>query len=220
MKKLLCIILTILMCLALYSCGKKDAKAEIEEPVTTDTADDTPTIRDPDGTSTMPADKSAILLDQNEKHTDMTIEEKLALLNELKNKEIVSAFLVVHAMGAWQSAELSAESQPEAFREIVKYFTEPVNEYEIFEWDTSELAEYDGYVTLTDVQGEQYTIFVQDYNIIHYDRQVGTFPNGNPDYAFTEAAAVCFDGDWFVIRETLAWWPLTHSGAKFTGHYE
>ena len=215
MKRALCIGLTFLLCFGIVSCGKPDAAAVGDTSV----SDNLPVLRDPDGTSTMPADKNRILPDHTEKHTDFTVDEKLVILNDLKNKEIVSVFLAVNAIGTWRSVELSAESQPEAFRTVVKFFAEPVNEYEVFEWDTSELAEYDAYVILTDAQGEQYTIFVQDYNIIHYDRQVGTFSNGNPDYAFTEAAAICFDGDWFVIRETLAWWPLTHTGAKFTGHY-
>ena len=205
MKRILSLILALLMCLALISCGKEETPAE---PSADETVSEI---------VNMPENNNHLVIDQTEKHTNLTADEKLEILNGLKDKEIVSVFLVVHAMGTWNSAELSAESQPEAFEEIVQYFTQPVNEYEFFEWDTSELAEYNGYAVLTDSEGEQYTIFVQDYNIIHYDQQVGTFPNGNPDYAFTEAAAVCFDGEWFVIRETLVWWPLTHSGVKFTG---
>ncbi len=210
MKRLLCIVLALIMCLSVMSCGMEHTAAE---------DNDLPTIRDPDGTPTMPADINSILLDQTEKHTELTVDEKLGILNDLKNTEIVSAFLVVNLLGAWCSAELSEESQPEAFKAVVEYFSKPANGYEMFEWDISELTEYDAYVVITDAKGAQYTIFVQDYSIIHYDEQIGTFSNGNPEYAYTESAAVCFDGDWFVIRDTLVWWPLTQIDVKYTGHY-
>ena len=209
MKRLLCIILAVIMCLSVMSCGREHTAAE---------DNDLPTIRDPDGTSTMPADKALILRDQTVKHTDFTVDEKLEILNDLKNKEFVSAFLVIDHEG-WCSVTVGEEKEPEAFQEIVNFFASPDVEYEVFRWDLSELTDYVAYVTLTDKEGNKYTLFVQDYNIIHYDEQTGTFSNGNPMYNYTESAAVCFDGDWFVIRDTLVWWPLTQIDVKYTGHY-
>ena len=195
MKRIISALLALLMCLALISCGKKETPAADEA------------VSEIVNTPEVPENNNHLLIDQTEKHTNLTADEKLEILNDLKNKEIVSAFIVIDDQ-AWCSAELSAEKQPEAFEKVVEYFAKPLNEYEHFVWDVSELTDYDAYVILTDAQGEQYTIFVQDYSIIHYDEQIGTFPNGNPEYAYTEAAAVCFDGDWFVIKETLVWWPL------------
>ena len=70
MKRMLCIILALIMCLSVMSCGMEHTAAE---------DNDLPTIRDPNGTSTMPADKALILRDQTVKHTDLRVDEKLEI---------------------------------------------------------------------------------------------------------------------------------------------
>jgi len=209
MKRLLCIVLVLIMCLSVMSCGREHTAAE---------DNDLPTIRDPDGTSTMPADKDRIPIDHTVKHTDLTVDEKLEILNDLKNKEFISVFFALWEQ-VWVTVTVSEDNRPQAFQELLDFFVSTDVEYEHFQGDDSMLHEYIAYVTLTDVDGNEYTLFVQDTSIYHEDEIIGEFSDGSPMYAYTECAAICFDGDWFIIRDTLAWWPLTQIDVKYTGHY-
>ena len=219
MKRSLCLVLALIMCLSLISCGEKHVEEEKNDaPVYEDTDDNLPTIRDPDGTPTMPADKNRILIDHTVKHTDLSADEKLEILNDLKNKDFISAFMVLWAQG-WVSVEVSEDDQMEAYEELVNFFASPEVVYEPFQGDASMLHEYVAYVTLTDSDGNEYTLFVQDTSIYHGDEIIGEFSDGSPMYAYTECAAICYDGDWFIIRDTLGWWPLTRIKLNYSGYY-
>ncbi len=220
MKRLLYLLIALAMCFTLVSCGEKIAQEELfDNSEYTDKTQDLPTIRDPDGTPTMPADKSLILLDHKEKHTSMTADEKLEILNSLKNMDIVSAFVVIDYSG-WVSAAVDEEDNPQAFEEIVSYFAADDAEYELLQFDTAQHSEeYSLYVTFRDANGGEYTLFAQDYSVIHEDEIVGEYSNGSPMYAYTDYVAVCFDGDWFLLNREFVWFTVQQMDIKYTGHY-
>ena len=158
-----------------------------------------------------------VFLDETVCYTDLTQNEKLTILNDLKNSEIISAFVFIEYSG-WSSFETDMSTSPDLLCQVKNIFLPSDKNYEIFNGTTEELGEYTSYVILTDTNGLTHTLFNFDYSIAT-DKIIGEFPNGDPLYETVPCSVIAYDGDYFLLRDVFVWRSIIDLNATYTEHY-